>query len=373
MSLPTAGPLAYRTAGPPDGPPVLLLHGWPQSSWMWRAIVEALGEAGFRAIAPDFPGYGDSMARRPATWHTHMEALHEFFSALAIDSAALVVHDWGGLIGLRWACDHPGVANTLVISDTGLFPDGRWHGFAKVLQTPGDGEAGDRADDPRGIRRRLRPGQSRDDRRRPRRVLPPVRRRRRAARLNSSSTVRATSRELEPYEGKLAALGVPTLMLWGETDPFAPIGGAHRFEREIPGSAEADVDGDATASADFVAARLTHGRSNGTYARSVHPSTTRRQRPGRPSGVTAWLRSAPARVRRHTMARCPVEMNDSTGAPPSRPRAPAPLTVAAASGGLPAWMRPVIAAAQAPGPERCRSRACPRARRRCRRSSTSSS
>jgi pimeloyl-ACP methyl ester carboxylesterase len=242
VPLPTAGPLAYRTAGPPDGAPVLLLHGWPQSSWMWRPIVAALGEAGFRAIAPDFPGYGDSMARRPATWHTHMQALHEFFSALGIESAALVVHDWGGLIGLRWACDHPGVANALVISDTGLFPDGRWHGFAKVLQTPGDGEA--------AIEQMTReafgavfaqasPGMTESDLDEYFRPFTTPEGREAQLELYRSGDFS----ELEPYEGKLAALGVPTLMLWGEADPFAPIGGARRFEREIPGSELEVVEG----------------------------------------------------------------------------------------------------------------------------------
>ena len=50
------------------------------------------------------------------------------------------MHDWGGLIGLRWACDHPGAVWALVISDTGFFPEGRWHDMAEVMRTPGRGE-----------------------------------------------------------------------------------------------------------------------------------------------------------------------------------------------------------------------------------------
>ena len=53
---------------------------------------------------------------------------------------ALVVHDWGGLIGLRWACDNPGSVRALVISDTGFFADGKWHGMAEALRTEGQGE-----------------------------------------------------------------------------------------------------------------------------------------------------------------------------------------------------------------------------------------
>jgi haloalkane dehalogenase len=232
-ALPTAAGLAYRSAGPPDGAPVLLLHGWPQSSWMWRATVEALGAAGFRAIAPDFPGYGDSPVRRPATWHLHMAALSEFRAALALERAALVVHDWGGLIGLRWACDNPGVASALVISDTGLFPDGRWHGFAKVLQTPGEGE---KAID--GLTReafgavfgQVSTGMTTADLDQYFRVLQTP-----EGRLAQLDLYRSGDfSELEPYAGRLAALDVPTLLLWGENDPFAPLAGAHRFQREMP-------------------------------------------------------------------------------------------------------------------------------------------
>ena len=50
------------------------------------------------------------------------------------------MHDWGGLIGLRWACDNPGAVSALFITDTGFFPDGRWHGMAKTLRTEGEGE-----------------------------------------------------------------------------------------------------------------------------------------------------------------------------------------------------------------------------------------
>ena len=60
--------------------------------------------------------------------------------ALGLDRAALVLHDWGGLIGLRWACHHPDVAGATVVSGTGFFPDGRWHGMANMLRTEGEGE-----------------------------------------------------------------------------------------------------------------------------------------------------------------------------------------------------------------------------------------
>src|SRR5437016_6029536 len=101
---------------------------------MWRAALDALAGAGWRAVAPDLPGFGDTPPDPPGTWERQVEALERFRLALDIRRTALVVHDWGGLIGLRWACDHPDAVTALVISSTGFFPDGKWHGLAQGLR-----------------------------------------------------------------------------------------------------------------------------------------------------------------------------------------------------------------------------------------------
>ena len=137
---PAGSGLAWREAGPPDGDPVLLVHGFPESSYMWRDVLPALGDAGWRAVAPDLAGFGDSPPDPSGTWERHIERLEEFREQLDIDTCVLVVHDWGGLIGLRWACDNAGAATALVISSSGYFPDGRWHGLAETMRTAGVGE-----------------------------------------------------------------------------------------------------------------------------------------------------------------------------------------------------------------------------------------
>jgi haloalkane dehalogenase len=74
----TATGLAYTEAGPADGPVALLLHGYPESSYMWRHLLPALATAGWRAVAPDLAGFGDSPPDPPGTWERHVEAVERF-------------------------------------------------------------------------------------------------------------------------------------------------------------------------------------------------------------------------------------------------------------------------------------------------------
>jgi haloalkane dehalogenase len=237
-----AGGLAYRQDGPQDGPAVLLVHGYPESSYMWREALPALGAAGWRALAPDLPGYGDSEPDPPGTWERHIEAIDRFVSELDPGPVALVTHDWGVLVGLRWACDHPERVNALTISDGGFFADRRWHDLANAMRTPGEGEkliAGYTREGLGGALTSLSSGISEqaldeywkgfaDD----------TRRQGHLERYRSGDF-----EKLEPYEGRLAQLGVPTLILWGANDPFTTVKNANRFHDEIPGSELEVFDG----------------------------------------------------------------------------------------------------------------------------------
>ncbi|HEY3019073.1 MAG TPA: alpha/beta fold hydrolase [Solirubrobacteraceae bacterium] len=238
----SAAGLSYREAGPADGPVALLVHGYPESSWMWASLLDALAGAGWRGVAPDLAGYGDSPADPPGTWQRHVESLERFVAELGLAEVALVVHDWGGLIGLRWACDHPGAARALVISDTGFFADGRWHGLADAMRTPGTGEEVVDGMTREGFGAALRSMSTGvDDRALDEyfKAFGDEARRRGQLELYRSGEFS----ELAGYEGRLAALGVPALVLWGAEDPFAPVAGAHRFARDLPGAEVVVLDG----------------------------------------------------------------------------------------------------------------------------------
>jgi len=227
-----AAGLAYRAAGPSDGPPVLLVHGYPESAYMWRAVIEPLGEAGWRALAPDLPGYGDSEPDPPGTWERHIEALDRFAGELGLGPVALVTHDWGVPIGLRWACDHPSRVGALVISDGGFFADRRWHDLANVMRTPGDGERLIAAYTREGFGEAvggLSTGMSEDALDQYWKAFADDTRRQGHLELYRSGDFD----KLERYEGRLAELSLPTLILWGAQDRFASVKMATRFHDEI--------------------------------------------------------------------------------------------------------------------------------------------
>ncbi len=116
--------LAYVEAGPPDGEPVLLLHGEPSWSFLYRKVLPILAGAGLRAIAPDMAGFGRS--DKPAAISDHSYARHvEWIRALAFDrlglrGVTLVGQDWGGLIGLRLVAEYPERFTRVVAANTGL-------------------------------------------------------------------------------------------------------------------------------------------------------------------------------------------------------------------------------------------------------------
>lgn len=107
-----------------EGRPVVFFHGEPTWSYLWRKVIPPVLDAGFRCVAPDYPGFGRSDKPTDVDWYSydrHAEAVQPLLDELDLRDAVAVVHDWGGPIGLRLAVENPDRFSAMVIMDTGLF------------------------------------------------------------------------------------------------------------------------------------------------------------------------------------------------------------------------------------------------------------
>ncbi|MFG1683672.1 haloalkane dehalogenase [Nonomuraea sp. NPDC049269] len=138
--------MAYVEAGRADGAPVVLLHGEPTWSFLYRHVMRELAAAGLRAIAVDLVGFGRSDKPAERADHTYARQVEWtralLFDALGLSGITMVGQDWGGLIGLRIAAEHPERVAMIVAANTGLptgdipMPD-VWHRFrAAVMNAP---------------------------------------------------------------------------------------------------------------------------------------------------------------------------------------------------------------------------------------------
>ena len=207
---------------------------------MWTGVMPAVAEAGWRAVAPDLAGFGDSPPDPPGTWERRVESVERVRQELGIERCVPVMHDWGGLIGMWWACEHPEAVEALVISSTGFFPDGKWHGMAKGLREPGTGEQLLESIDRNlfgTVLRQQSPGMTDEALDEYWKAYADEDRRRGQLEMYRSGDFS----KLERFD--LASLGVSALLVWGEEDDFAPVAGAHRFERELPDTELVVVEG----------------------------------------------------------------------------------------------------------------------------------
>jgi haloalkane dehalogenase len=106
------------------GDPVICFHGEPTWAYLYRRMLPVLTGAGMRVVCPDYPGFGRSDKPTDRRWYTydrHVEHLSGLLASLDLRDATVVVQDWGGPIGLRWAVENAERVARLVILNTGLF------------------------------------------------------------------------------------------------------------------------------------------------------------------------------------------------------------------------------------------------------------
>jgi len=136
--------LHYVDEGPRDGRIVLMMHGEPSWSFLYRHMIKAVAAAGFRVIAPDLIGFGrsdkpDDMA--DYTYSAHMRWMRDWFTAMDMTDVLLFCQDWGGLLGLRLVADYPDHFGGVIAANTFL-PTGeqepkeafkKWKEFSQIV------------------------------------------------------------------------------------------------------------------------------------------------------------------------------------------------------------------------------------------------
>ena len=113
----------YVDEGPKEGVPVLLMHGEPSWSYLYRKMILIILDAGHRAVAPDLVGFGRSdkpTERSHYTYQRHVDWMQNWLEKIALNKITLVCQDWGGLIGLRLVANNPDLFARVVVANTGL-------------------------------------------------------------------------------------------------------------------------------------------------------------------------------------------------------------------------------------------------------------
>lgn len=222
------------------GEPVLLLHGEPTSSFLWRHVIPPLVDAGHRVIAPDLIGFGRSDKPEEIGWYSydrHVASIAQLVEELDLRGLTLVVHDWGGPIGLRVAVEHEERVDRLVILNTGIgvgAPSDTWLRFREAVRKTGGaldigrlvaaGTANGLSDDVRAMY-----------------DAPFPRPESKAGALAFPELV-ATERDhpnadsMQRVRDALRSWRKPTLVVWGADDPVLPSSVAEDFVELIPGA-----------------------------------------------------------------------------------------------------------------------------------------
>jgi pimeloyl-ACP methyl ester carboxylesterase len=216
---------------------VVFVHGNPGSADDWATLAAAVGESGRRAVALDLPDFGETVA--PAGFEHSTPSYAAFLGAaletLGVERVHLVIHDFGGPIGLAWAADHADSIASVTLINTGIAPGYRWHRLARIWRTPVLGEIFQATATRGGFRMMLNRSEPRGlprefidqmydhfDRRTRRAVLKLYRDTDDPGEMGAGFASPAKPRDL------------PTLVIWGEHDPYLPSEYAFRQREAFP-------------------------------------------------------------------------------------------------------------------------------------------
>lgn len=235
----------YREAGTPGAPVVLLPHGYPCSSYEFRALMPRLADR-WHLLAPDFPGcgYSDDPEDFEYDFDGYAAFLHAFCARLGVERCALWLHDFGSQIGLRLAIAHPELVGALVIQNGDVYEDQLGPGYDGLRQywddpTPQRRAALVDAVTEDGFREEYLndlPGQVAET------VAPDLWRlhwslmtpRRRDIAAGVIAGLRENLGWLPRYQSWLREHRPPTLIVWGPRDRYMPEAAARAYLRDLP-------------------------------------------------------------------------------------------------------------------------------------------
>lgn len=127
----------YREAGPKEAPAILLLHGFPTSSQMFRNLIPALADR-YRVVAPDYPGYGHSSmpsrAEYTYTFDNLARSIEAFTEQVNLTRYALYVQDYGAPVGYRLAAAHPERVSAIIVQNGNAYEEGLDNDFWKPVK-----------------------------------------------------------------------------------------------------------------------------------------------------------------------------------------------------------------------------------------------
>lgn len=271
----------YREAGRPDSPALLLLHGFPTSSHMFRHLIPALADR-YRLVAPDYPGFGHSAFPARGSFAYNFSNLADvmagFTDAIGLSRYAVYIQDYGAPIGLRLALLKPDRVTAIITQNGNAYEEGLsalWAPLRAYWADPSEanravlrdwlGEAGTRLQYTAGVPAeqldRLSPDNWTIDwaaLSRPGNV---------EVQLDLFGDYRTNVALYPNFQAYLRSRRPPLLVLWGRNDPFFTVGGARAFLRDVPDAELHLLDGShfllethgpiaARIIADFLARRL---------------------------------------------------------------------------------------------------------------------
>jgi pimeloyl-ACP methyl ester carboxylesterase len=236
----------YREAGPADGPVILLLHGFPASSFMYRELIPRLADR-YRVIAPDLPGFGFTEVPAARQYRYSFDALAHtiaaFTDALALTRYALYVFDYGAPTGFRLAMQRPERVSAIVSQNGNAYEEGLGDAWAPIRRywrepTPENREAVRRELTPEGLRSQYTDGVPNPE------MMAPE-----GYTLDAAMIARPGNMDIQldlfldyasnvtlypAFQQYFRTVKPPLLAIWGRFDPFFIPAGAQAYLRDNP-------------------------------------------------------------------------------------------------------------------------------------------